>query len=252
MRRPRAITAAELAAGFSQGGNEPWLQAIGFGEEQRKRSDQHKARLKAGELIGLNADLVEKLEGLPADVLAALNEDIARKLDARAYEQIEFPERETRDPDRRAARVAARAQQAPAKTYEVRERSVRTSNNESRATARSYLEDHYTTPLGDMICQACQKKMPFALPDGSPYFEASELLDGLTTEHAETHLAMCPVCAAKWRHANPMSDPELRALIARATAPEIDITLAGEPVRLRFTQVHLDDIRTVSGTGRPS
>ncbi|KQN92154.1 hypothetical protein ASE90_05345 [Sphingomonas sp. Leaf67] len=252
MRRPRAITAAELAAGFSQGGNEPWLQAIGFGEEQRKRSDQHKARLKAGELIGLNADLVEKLEGLPADVLAALNEDIARKLDARAYEQIEFPERETRDPDRRAARVAARAQQAPAKTYEVRERSVRTSNNESRATARSYLEDHYTTPLGDMICQACQKKMPFALPDGSPYFEASELLDGLTTEHAETHLAMCPVCAAKWRHANPMSDPELRALIASATAPEIDIILAGEPVRLRFTQVHLDDIRTVSGTGRPS
>jgi len=252
LRRPRDITPAELSHGYSVGGNEAWLQAIGFGEEQRKRSDQHKARLKAGELIGLNAELVEKLEGLPADVLAALNEDIARKLDARAYEQIEFPKRETRDPDRRAARVAARAHQAPAKTYEVRERSVRTSNNESRATARSYLEDHYTTSLGDMICQGCQRKMPFALPDGSPYFEASELLDGMTTEHAEIHLAMCPVCAAKWRHANPMSDPELRALIAGATTPEIDIILAGEPVRLRFTQVHLDDIRTVSGIGHPS
>lgn len=251
LRRPRDITPAELAHGYSIGGNEAWLQAIGFGEEQRKRSDQHKARLKAGELIGLNAELVEKLDGLPADVLAALNEDIARKLDARAYEQVEFPEREARDPDRRAARLAARAQHAPAKTYEVRERSVRTSNNESRATARSYLEDHYTTPLGDMICQGCQKKMPFVLPDGSPYFEASELLNGMTTEHAETHLAMCPVCAAKWRHANPMGDPELRNLIESATSPEIDITLAGEPVRLRFTQLHLDDIRTVSGIGRP-
>ncbi|QUT05556.1 hypothetical protein KFK14_21775 [Sphingobium phenoxybenzoativorans] len=251
LRQPRTITSAELGAGYSVGGNDAWLQAIGFGEEQRKRSDQHKARIKAGELIGLNADLVEKLDGLPADVLAALNEDIARKLDARAYEQVEFPEREARDPDRRAARLAARAQHAPAKTYEVRERSVRTSNNESRATARSYLEDHYTTPLGDMICQGCQKKMPFALPDGSPYFEASELLNGMTTEHAETHLAMCPVCAAKWRHANPMSDPELRSLIAAATSPEIDIILAGEPVRLRFTQLHLDDIRTVSGIGPP-
>lgn len=251
LRRPRDITPAELAAGYSVGGNEAWLQAIGFGEEQRKRSDQHKARLKAGELIGLNADLIERLEGLPPEALAALNEDLARKLDARAYEQIEFPERETRDPDRRAARLAARAQHAPTKTYEVRERSVRTSNTESRATARSYLEDHYTTPLGDMVCQGCQQKMPFALPDGSPYFEASDLLNGMTTEHAETHLAMCPVCAAKWRYANPMTDPELRLLIAAATSPEIDVTLAGESVRLRFTQVHLDDIRTVSGTGSP-
>jgi len=247
LRQPRAITAAELAAGFSIGGNETWLQAIGFGEEQRKRSDQHKARIKAGELIGLNAELVEKLEGLPSDVLAALNEDLARKIDARAYEQIEFPERETRDPDRRASRVAARAQHAPAKTYEVRERSVRTSNTQNRATARSYLEDHYTTQLGDMVCQGCQQKMPFSLPDGSPYFETSELLDSMTTEHAETHLAMCPVCAAKWRYANPMTDAELRGLIAAATLPEIEVTLAGELVRLRFTHVHLGDIRAVSG-----
>jgi hypothetical protein len=42
-----------------------------------------------------------------------------------------------------------------------------------------------------------------------------------------------------------MADAELRALIAAATSPEIEIALAGEPVRLRFTQVHLDDIRTV-------
>jgi hypothetical protein len=66
------------------------------------------------------------------------------------------------------------------------------------------------------------------------------------------NLAMCPVCAAKWRHSNPMTDPELRSLIAAATSPEIDITLTGEPVRLRFTQVHVDDIRTVSRMGHPS
>lgn len=251
LRRPRSMTAAELAAGFSVGGNEAWLQAIGFGEEQRKRSDQHKARIKAGELIGLQADLVEQLEGLPAEALAALNEDLARKLAARAYEREAFPERETRDPSRRAERLAARVQNAPAKTYEIRERSVRTSNGESRATARSYLEDHYTTPLGDMVCQACHEKMPFELPDGSPYFEASELLDSLTTEHAETHLAMCPVCAAKWRHANPVTDSELRLLIATATFPEIEVNLAGEPVRLRFTQVHIDDIRTVMEISDP-
>ena len=250
LRQPRSITAAELAAGYSLGGNEAWLQAVGFGEEQRKRSDQHRARLKAAELIGLSAELVDQLEGLPAEALAALNEDLARKLATRAYEQVEFPERETRDPGRRAQRLAARAQSAPAKAYEVRERSVRTSNGETRAVARTYLEDHYTNPLGDMICQGCHQKMPFALPDGSPYFEASELLECLPTEHAENHLAMCPTCAAKWLYANPTTDAELRELIAVASSPEIDVILAGKPVRLRFTQVHLDDVQTVIGISK--
>lgn len=92
--------------------------------------------------------------------------------------------------------------------------------------------------------------MPFALPDGSPYFEASELLESFTSEHAENHLAMCPTCAAKWRYANPATDGEIRTLLAGAVAPELQLTLAGEPVRLRFTQVHLDDVRTLAGLGR--
>jgi hypothetical protein len=251
LRQPRTMTAADLAPGYSIGGNEAWLQAIGFGEEQRQRSDQTKARRKAGELIGLSAALVDQLEGLPPDALAALNEDLARKLASRAYERVEFPEREASNPQRRAQRLAARAQSAPAKSYEVRERSVRTSNGESRAVARTYLEDHYTTQLGDMVCQGCHQKMPFLLPDGSPYFEASELLESLPSEHAENHLAMCPICAAKWRYANPVTDAELRALLSAAEVPEIQVSLAGEAVRLRFTQVHLDDIRTVSDLSSP-
>jgi hypothetical protein len=85
------------------------------------------------------------------------------------------------------------------------------------------------------------------LPNGTHYFEACELLESLTTEHAENHLALCPTCAAKWRYANPAEDLDLRASIAAATSPEIEVELAGEPVRLRFTQVHLDDIRTIVG-----
>lgn len=245
LAKPRSLAPADLAPGYTMGGNEAWLAAIGFGDEQRQRSDQHKARRKAGELIGLDPGLVDQLQGLPPEALAALNEDLTRKLANRAYEQLEFPERESRDPDRRAQRLSARAQSAPAKAYEVRERSVRTSNTETRAVARTYLEDHYTNDLGDMICQGCHQKMPFNLPDGSPYFEASQLIESLATEHAENYLALCPTCAAKWRYANPIPDAELRALLAAADTPEVQAILAGEPVRLRFTQVHLDDVRTV-------
>lgn len=251
LRQPRTMVAADLAPGFTIGGNENWLQAIGFGDDHRLKSEQHKARRKAGELIGLSPTLVDQLQQLPAEALAALNADVMQKLSSRAYEQPDFPEKETRDPERRSQRLAARAQSAPAKTYEVRQRSVRISNSESKGIARTYLEDHYTNQLGDMVCQACHETMPFKLPNGSPYFEASELLESLDAEHSENHLALCPTCAAKWQHANPVTDTELRAALAAAVTPDIMVKLAGEPVRLRFTHVHIDDVRTISGIPRP-
>jgi hypothetical protein len=118
---------------------------------------------------------------------------------------------------------------------------------ESRTLARTYLEDHYTNPLGEMVCQGCHDKMPFNRPDGSPYFEAVECLDTLEKEQAENHLALCPTCAAKWRHANPVNDADLRVKLADAASPEIIVELAEVPTRLRFTQVHLDDMRIVAG-----
>lgn len=247
LRKPGEITAAALAKGYVVGGNEDWLRAIGFGEQDRQRSEQHKARRQAGELIGLSPEVVDQLGNLSPDALAALNADIARSINSRSFEPVEFPERESGNPARRAERLATRAQAASEKSYEVRQRSVRTSNAENRLLARTYLEDHYTNALGEMVCQGCHEKMPFSLPDGSPYFEAVECLDSLEKEQAENHLALCPTCAAKWRYANPVTDAGLRAKIADATSPELTVELAGEPTRVRFTKVHLDDMRTVAG-----
>ncbi|MEA1653011.1 hypothetical protein UAJ10_28850 [Nitrospirillum sp. BR 11164] len=247
LRRPSEITPADLAKGYAVGGNEDWLRAIGFGEQARQRSEHTKARRQAGELIGLSPELVDQLGGLSPEELAALSADMIRSINSRSYEPVEFPEREAGNAGRRAERLAARAQASPLKTYEARERSVRTSNTETRTLARTYLEDHYTNPLEEMVCQGCHDKMPFNRPDGSPYFESVECLDSLEKEQAENHLAMCPTCAAKWRHANPITDIELRAKLAEAASPEISVELAGEPTRVRFTQVHLDDLRTVAG-----
>jgi hypothetical protein len=245
LRQPRTMVAADLAAGFPIGGNEAWLQAIGFGELQKQQSEQRKAVRKAGELIGLSAELVDQLQDQSPEVLAAVSADVMRKIASGAYSQPAFPTRESGDPARRAERVAARASSAPAKTFEMKQRSVRVSDMESKALARPYLQDHYTNDLGEMVCQACHNRMPFNLLDGSPYFEAPELLDGMTTEHAENRLALCPTCAAKWQHANGTSNEDLRLLLGTAAIPEISVSLAGEIVRLRFTQMHLDDVRTV-------
>lgn len=251
LRKPNEITASDLERGYSVGGNEDWLRAIGFGEQQRQRSELTKARRQAGELIGLSQELVDQLGGLTQEALAALSADMVRTINSRSYEPVEFPEREAGNPGRRAERLAARSQTSPEKNYEVRERSVRTSKTETRTLARTYLEDHYTNPLEEMVCQGCHDKMPFNRPDGTPYFEAVECLDSLEKEQAENHLALCPTCAAKWRHANPISDPELRAKLAEAASPEITVELAGVATRVRFTQVHLNDLRTVARIAEP-
>ncbi|WHO76239.1 sacsin N-terminal ATP-binding-like domain-containing protein [Rhizobium sp. BT03] len=251
LRKPNEITQSDLAKGYTVGGNEEWLRAIGFGEQDRQRNEQTRARRQAAELIGLPSELVDQLGNLSPDALAAFSAEMIRNINSRSYEPVEFPNREAGNPGRRAERLGVRAQAAPHKTFEVRARSVRTNDMESRKLARTYLEDHYTNPAGDMVCQGCHGKMPFYLADGAPYFEAVECLDSLEREHAENHLALCPICAAKWRHANPINDGDLRARIGAAALPEIIVELAGEPSKIRFTQMHLEDLRTVARIGLP-
>lgn len=87
--------------------------------------------------------------------------------------------------------------------------------------------------------------MPFRLADGTPYFEAPELLQSASAELTENHLALCPTCSAKWQHANSTSDAEIGEAVQSAQAPELNVTLAGEAMRLRFVQEHFDDLGTI-------
>lgn len=179
------------------------------------------------------------------NALKALGTEILHRIESGAFKTPEFPEREAPNPERRAERLAERARAAPTKAYETRSRSVRTTDKETRQLARPYLRDLYTNAAGDMICQACHLAMPFRLSDGTPYFEAPELLQSASAELAENHLALCPTCCAKWQHANGTSDADIGEALQNADLAELIATLAGEATRLRFVQVHFDDLRTI-------
>jgi hypothetical protein len=245
LRRPSAITAAELAPGLSTIGNEEWLNAIGFAAEHRRRSEEHQARRRAAQTIGLPPELADHLATLSPEALNALGSEMLRRVASGVFSTPEFPERESRNPERRAERMAERARAAPPKTYDMRERSVRTSDKDARQVARPYLVDLYTNAADEMVCQACHQAMPFNLPNGSPYFEAPELLSEASAELVENHLALCPTCCAKWRHARATSDPDVIDALRSAQTPEISVTLAGELMVVRFVQVHLDDLRAI-------
>lgn len=168
-----------------------------------------------------------------------------KRIASGAFSAPPFPEREAPNPERRAERLADRTRLAAAKTYETRNRNVRTSDKDARQLARPYLRDLYTNPDGDMICQACHHAMPFRLDDGKHYFEAPELLQSVSAELAENHLALCPTCCAKWQNANTTSDSYLEQALQSTEELEILVTLAGEETRLRFVKVHLEDLRTI-------
>ena len=246
LRRPSMITVPELGAGLSAKGNDAWLYAIGFAAEDRRRSEEHQARRRAAQAIGLPAELADQLVSLSCDALEAVGNEMLRRLASGEFSTPEFPERESPNAQRRAQRLAERTHAATQKSYEDRNRSVRTSDKNARQLAKSYLSDLYTNSADEMICQARHQAMPFRLADGSPYFEAPELLIDASTELAENHLALCPTCCAKWRHARNTSDADVFKGLRAAQAPEITVRLAGKDTVVRFVQVHFDDMRTIA------
>jgi hypothetical protein len=76
--------------------------------------------------------------------------------------------------------------------------------------SRTYLEDHYTNHLGEMVCQGCHGKCRSDYPMGHPVLKRWNAWSSLGKEQAENYLALCLTCAAKWRYANPVTDEDLR------------------------------------------
>ncbi len=237
--KPSAATKDQLPQGFRTEGLETFLSAIEFGLDDNRRTERHQTIQKAATTLGMP-------EGL-SDRIAALSPESRERVWQMASEAAAspaFPERSAPNPARRAARVAERAAAAPAKTYDVRPRSVRISDGGTRSAAKVYLRDLYTNSADQMICQACHGEMPFHLADGLAYFEAPEFLRDNELELVENHLALCPTCSAKWQHARSATCDELRAAVAAAAEPVVEIELASMPVRLRFVEIHLADLRS--------
>ncbi len=253
--RPSYARAELLPDGFIFDPGWSWIKAVQFGKsiqlqnataqaEAAATVERQRRQEEAAEALGFeDAETARKLAEIPSDELKRMLAKWERQ--TAAHGSPEFPKREAPNPERRAQGMAERARAAPQKTYDVRERSVRTSDKDARLLARPYLLDLYTNPADEMICQACHQAMPFRLTDGSPYFEAPEVLPEASAELVENHLALCPTCCAKWRHARGTADSEVLAALRSASTPQITVSLAGAPATIRFVQVHLDDLRTI-------
>ena len=158
----------------------------------------------------------------------------------------EFPSRPVPDPDRRAQRVRRDAQTAPPKEYEQRSRSVRTS--EPTQDPSAWLRELYRNSSEQMICQICEQEMPFKKRNGEYYFETVEAFDALSSEQHQNHLALCPLCAAKYKEFIKRDNAALQRCqesIVAADDAVVALQLGDQNATLRFVASHLLDLKTL-------
>ena len=160
--------------------------------------------------------------------------------------QPSFPERSVPNKERRIGRVRERARKANPKTYDKRKRSIRTSKPEIPADV--WLREMYTNREGTTVCQMCCKAMPFKLPrTGEYYFEAVQIADSFPIEDHCLYLALCPLCAAKYKVLVKQDEDYLKEFIWAIEVAEeqiVSVGMDGSSCTVRFVESHLLDVKT--------
>lgn len=246
--RPSHASRALLPRGFPFDEGYEWLRAVGFGEEEHKKTEEYRRKRSAAAELGIADEEVLKdvqwIAGLDPEVRQRLKEIFERE------RQTELPENTPSNAAQRAARVGAQAVDAPERSVEARSRSVSVNREAIKQEARLYLRHQYTNPDGEMICQACKAPLPFKLDDGSYYAENVEFLaaknglDGLKKHYYQNYLALCPNHSAMFQYAN--GAPELmKGMFAELEGSELEILLAQKNATIYFTQTHIADLKEV-------
>lgn len=241
MEKPGDITTDQLFDEF-QGANElidvlGINQGVGPGavpeEEQKREHADH---------LGVSLEDIEFLKKHP-DEFASLKAAIASRDDRPV-----FPSRTVANPERRQERVREQLADSPEKDYEERERSVRTSRGSVDPSI--WLREQYTNDDGQMICQICKKEMPFRKHDGQYYFEAVEALsiDYFSREHEAQFLALCPVCAARYKEFVKLDKDamaELNLALRASDEGEVHLNLGELETSIKFVGSHFIDMKAI-------
>ncbi len=224
----------------------PLLDAIKFGAQSQAALDQRSTKELAAQAAGFGSlermELLQQLgEGMTDAELRALLED--QEANQHGSTAILFQD-ELDDPERRLAKSREKDAASPDVERKQQLRSVRLGSPQVTVKRKAYLRLHYNSDQ-IMTCQCCQKPMPFKLTDGSDYFEAVMCFPGHPRESDYNTLALCPLCAAKFQHANNTTEDELRQALLRAdvSEPNVPLTLAKADARLYFTKRHFIDLK---------
>ena len=238
-----------LPPGFHYERGQIWLEAIEFGNRPSSTTEDSPQMARTAEFLGTDQEglvrVQEFLQLSPETQQEALDEMLRKEHNKKLPK---FPDQDSTNPKRRTSRIAAEYQNAPAKEYETRYRSVRTSKvDNDKAT---YLRLKYTNEDDQMICQICVKEMPFKKRNGDYYFEAVEALSGdyISKEHVAQCIALCPTCAARYQEFVKKDDSAMQSLfdgMKGSIEPVISIKLGEWDTSIRFVKTHWLEMKAI-------
>ena len=197
---------------------------------------------KLAKEIGIPTERIELIKRLPEKEI----EKLQRKFSGQGTEG--FPEGVSTDPERMKEKTAEQIQDSSDKQYENRQRNVRISRG--TVDPPTSLRNWYTNDKGETFCQICRAEMPFRKRDGEYYFEAVEALskDHFPNEHEAQFLALCPLCAAKYKEFVKKDEKAMLKLkneLENSNNPEIALSLGEDRASIRFVPDHHISIKTV-------
>jgi len=248
--KPEDIYREILHPDFVYDDRNGWLTAIGFGENAKKQGIMYKKKEDMAQHLGIPFALVEIFNSLPEEKkgqLISQAQDLFDKAKSTGYVEP-LPTSKTFDITRREEKARELTMTADDKTYEERTRSVRVSSFSNDPHAKEYLRNHNSNENRNVICQLCDNEMPFKLNDGYDYFEAVQFISAVEKEILANHIALCPNCAAEFKHVCNTSEDGKKALLlaldSKIAEGSMIITL-DMPFhkQLRFTQNHLIDLQ---------
>jgi hypothetical protein len=239
LKRPDEITKDQLLEEFL--GATDLIEGLGIVERAEQSEDERK--LEHATELGVSLENIEFLKNHP-DEFERWKADLAAR-----KEPPTFPTRPVANPERRQERLGEELPDTPDKGYEKRERSVRTSNG--AIDPITWLRNQYMNEANQMVCQICEEEMPFRKRNTKHYFEAVELFKGDESppkEHEAQYLALCPVCAAKYKEFVKSDDnvmAELKQAIVSSEECKIPIILGQEETSIQFVETHFMDLKTI-------
>ena len=246
---PQKMTQEQLRKDFRYDNSNGLLTAIQFGKEARERSEEHKKNQEAAEKAGFESyDVMHRLAELTRRCQARkLNVCDLLEKHLKSVDSDQFPENPVRDRERRFDKAVQEGMEAPSTTYVNKTLSKRVKADHD---SKTYLKEQYSNFSEKLICQMCQKKMPFKLLNSQEYyFENVLLLPKIRYELKANHLALCPLCAAKYKELAQRDESTMKklkqALEKAQGACEIEISLGEREgtASLRFAEQHIVDIQ---------
>jgi hypothetical protein len=245
LRKPSDINETDLPDEFPCRPG-PLLDAIKFGAQSQAALDQTSTQELAAQAAGFGSveRLTIALQLTEGKTMAELHTQLEDQKANQHGSSAVFFQDELDDPERRLAKSRKKDAASPNVEREQRWRSVRLGSPQVTAKRKAYLRLHYNSDQ-IMTCQCCRQSMPFKLADGSDYFEAVMCFPGHPRESDCNTLALCPVCAAKFQHANDTTEDELRQALLRAdvSEPNVPLTMAKADAWLYFTKRHFIDLK---------